>query len=166
MGSRSRGRSGAAASMAAGSAAPPVERVAPDRKTGGFDDRLSADSPRGAAWPGWARVVVSLALIFHMAAVLAGALGVPPSSMLERTIADLFTPYYDLVDLGYSYRYLRRAAADAGRHGHARVWRGPAGGDGPPAGSRGGRPADAPPAAAGPGECAFHGRAGSQAADR
>ena len=35
----------------------------------------------------------------------AGALGVPPSSLLERTIAELFTPYYDLVDLGYSYRY-------------------------------------------------------------
>jgi len=43
--------------------------------------------------------------MFHIAAVLAGALGVPPSSMLERTIAELFTPYYDLVDLGYSYRF-------------------------------------------------------------
>jgi hypothetical protein len=43
--------------------------------------------------------------MFHMAAVLAGALGVPPSSLLERSIADLFRPYYDLLDLGYSYRY-------------------------------------------------------------
>jgi hypothetical protein len=40
-----------------------------------------------------------------MVAVLAGALGVPPSSQLERAVADLFTPYYGLVDLGYSYRY-------------------------------------------------------------
>jgi hypothetical protein len=40
-----------------------------------------------------------------MAAVLAGALGVPPSSTLERSIADLFKPYFDLADLGYSYRY-------------------------------------------------------------
>jgi hypothetical protein len=40
-----------------------------------------------------------------MAAVVAGALGVPPSSTLERSIADLFKPYFDLVDLGYSYRY-------------------------------------------------------------
>ena len=31
--------------------------------------------------------------------------GVPPSSLLERTIAEPFTPYYDLADLGYSYRY-------------------------------------------------------------
>jgi hypothetical protein len=48
---------------------------------------------------------VSLLLVFHIAAVIAGALGVPPSSLLERAIADLFKPYYDLVDLGYSYRY-------------------------------------------------------------
>ena len=56
-------------------------------------------------WPAWARVVVSLAIVFHLVAIVAGALGVPPSSLLERTIADPFTPYYDLVDLGYSYRY-------------------------------------------------------------
>jgi hypothetical protein len=49
--------------------------------------------------------VVTLALSFHLAAVLAGALGVPPSSQLERAIADWFTPYYALADLGYSYRY-------------------------------------------------------------
>jgi hypothetical protein len=58
-----------------------------------------------AAWPGPARVAVSVALFFHFGAVLAGALGVPPSSLLEQSIADLFTPYHDLVDLGYSYRY-------------------------------------------------------------
>jgi len=40
-----------------------------------------------------------------MAAVVAGALGVPPSSLLERTIADFFTPYHDLLDQGYAYRY-------------------------------------------------------------
>jgi hypothetical protein len=40
-----------------------------------------------------------------MAAVVAGALGVPPSSELERRIANLFTPYHDLVDQGYAYRY-------------------------------------------------------------
>jgi hypothetical protein len=50
-------------------------------------------------------LVVSIVLIFHIAAVVAGALGVPPSSSLERAIADVFRPYFDLVDLGYSYRY-------------------------------------------------------------
>jgi hypothetical protein len=44
-------------------------------------------------------------LLFHLAALLAGALGVPPSSELERAIADGFSPYFDLMDLGYSYRF-------------------------------------------------------------
>jgi hypothetical protein len=43
--------------------------------------------------------------VFHLAAVLAGALGVPPSSELQRAIADGFSPYFDLMDLGYSYRF-------------------------------------------------------------
>jgi len=49
--------------------------------------------------------LVSCALAFHIAAVLAGAFGVPPSSPLQRAFADLFTPYFDLVDAGYSYRF-------------------------------------------------------------
>ncbi len=57
------------------------------------------------AWPVWARVAVSLGIVFHFGAVLAGALGVPPSSGLEQAVAQAFTPYFDLVDLGYSYRY-------------------------------------------------------------
>jgi hypothetical protein len=40
-----------------------------------------------------------------MASVVAGAMGVPPSSELERRVADLFTPYHDLLDQGYAYRY-------------------------------------------------------------
>jgi len=43
--------------------------------------------------------------LFHIEAVLAGAFGVPPSSTLQRAFADLFIPYFDLVDLGYSYRF-------------------------------------------------------------
>jgi hypothetical protein len=46
-----------------------------------------------------------VALIFHLGAIVAGALGVAPSSLLEQTIADWFTSYFDLMDLGYSYRY-------------------------------------------------------------
>ena len=57
------------------------------------------------SWPGWARGLVTLGLLYHMAAVVAGAMGVPPSSELERHIADLFTPYHDLLDQGYAYRY-------------------------------------------------------------
>ena len=62
--------------------------------------------PRSAiSWPGWARVLVTVGLLYHMAAVIAGAMGVSPSSELERHVADLFTPYHDLVDQGYAYRY-------------------------------------------------------------
>ena len=46
-----------------------------------------------------------MVLVFHLAAVLAGAVGVPPSSELEQAIADVFSPYFDLMDLGYSYRF-------------------------------------------------------------
>jgi hypothetical protein len=57
------------------------------------------------AWPGWARGIASLAIAYHVTAVVAGAVGVPPSSVLERSVANLFTPYYDLVDFGYAYRF-------------------------------------------------------------
>jgi hypothetical protein len=57
------------------------------------------------SWPGWAQAVASLLLFYHILAVVAGALGVPPSSILERRFADLFRPYHDLVDQGYAYRY-------------------------------------------------------------
>jgi hypothetical protein len=56
-------------------------------------------------WPRWARVTVTILLVFHLVAVVAGGLAVPPSSELERSIADLFTSYYGLADLGYAYRF-------------------------------------------------------------
>jgi hypothetical protein len=65
----------------------------------------ASEAPGRGGWPGWARVSVSIVLLYHMAAVLAGAVGVPPSSELEQVIADWFTPYFDLMDLGYSYRF-------------------------------------------------------------
>jgi hypothetical protein len=48
---------------------------------------------------------VSGAILFHIAAVVAGALSAPPSSLLERAIAERFSAYYDLIDQGYAYRY-------------------------------------------------------------
>lgn len=59
----------------------------------------------GVGWPPWARRVATGVLLFHLAALLAGAVGVPPSSELERAIADGFSPYFDVMDLGYSYRF-------------------------------------------------------------
>jgi hypothetical protein len=57
------------------------------------------------AWPAWARVAASFVLVFHLVAVISGGLAVPPSSRLEQSIADCFTPYFGLADLGYAYRF-------------------------------------------------------------
>jgi hypothetical protein len=110
---KSRGHeSGAVSSPAAG---PWVIRAESPPPGGGIAGTEAAKAPTyrgeiGAGssarpWPGWVRVSISLVLLFHMAAVVAGALGVPPSSLLERRVADLFTRYHDLVDQGYAYRY-------------------------------------------------------------
>jgi hypothetical protein len=64
----------------------------------------SLATARGS-WPAWARVTASCVLVFHLVAVVSGGLAVPPSSVLERSIADLFTWYYGLADLGYAYRF-------------------------------------------------------------
>jgi len=56
-------------------------------------------------WPGWARGVVSAALLWHIGALLAGAVAASPSSPLERLAAAVFSPYNQLIDQGYAYRY-------------------------------------------------------------
>src|SRR5262245_35074392 len=65
--------------------------------------RKAVESTPGS--PSWARRLAAAGLLFHLRADPAGALGVPPSSELEGRIAILFTPYHDLVDQGYAYRY-------------------------------------------------------------
>jgi hypothetical protein len=57
------------------------------------------------SWPRWTRIAVSLVLVLHLVAIVSGGLAVPPSSVLERSIADAFTWYYGLADLGYAYRF-------------------------------------------------------------
>jgi hypothetical protein len=59
----------------------------------------------GRGWPAGARRLVSAVLIFHLVAILAGAFSAQPSSELERSIADKFSAYYQLIDQGYGYRY-------------------------------------------------------------
>ncbi len=49
--------------------------------------------------------MISLGLLYHMAAVLAAALAVHPSSTIERRAALLFKKYYDLINQGYGYHY-------------------------------------------------------------
>jgi hypothetical protein len=71
-----------------------------------FRNKPSRDKiGQGRTWPAWARWVVSVALLLHMGAILAGAVSVPPSSDLLRGIAARFAHYYELIDQGYGYRY-------------------------------------------------------------
>lgn len=64
-----------------------------------------ADESESGGWPAWAKTTATVLLCLHIAAVVAGALGVPPSSELERWAADLFTWHHGLLDQGYAYRY-------------------------------------------------------------
>jgi len=69
------------------------------------DEALAVDRRREPTWPGWAKGVATALITLHIAAVVSGALGVPPSSDLERRVADAFTWYHGLMDQGYAYRY-------------------------------------------------------------
>jgi hypothetical protein len=63
----------------------------------------------GPTWPVGVRWVVSIAILFHVSAVLAGALGAPPSSDLEHHFVDFFAPYHQWLDQGDGYRYYSTA---------------------------------------------------------
>ncbi len=69
----------------------------------------TADGKRvvGAAggWPPWAKGLASAAIAVHGLAVLAAALAGSPASALQDGAADLFIPYYQAIDQGYTYRY-------------------------------------------------------------
>ena len=74
--------------------------------------KFNADSPEGPdrlrperGWPGWARGLVSVGLLIHGTALLAGALAAPPSSILEQALAHPFARYFQWIDQGYTYRY-------------------------------------------------------------
>jgi hypothetical protein len=80
-------------------------------------------SPRGAGrtWPAWAQVLMSMALVYHMAAILAAALAVHPSSEIERRAAQAFRYYYEVINQGYGYRYYARLDRTVDPH-HPRPW--------------------------------------------
>ncbi len=69
------------------------------------DSAEPGEADAAGGWPRWARRLVTALLLFHLAAVVAGAVGFPPSSPLQQAIAERFSKYFDLVDLGYTYRF-------------------------------------------------------------
>jgi hypothetical protein len=56
-------------------------------------------------WPRWALVLVSILLIWHMAAVVVIGLAAPPSSPLVRGLADKVVWYVQLTDQNHAHRY-------------------------------------------------------------
>jgi hypothetical protein len=70
--------------------------------------KTTASGP-GQPWPPWARRLATAAILFHAAAVLAGALGASPASQLEHEVATFFEGYHQAIDQGYSYRYYSTA---------------------------------------------------------
>src|SRR3954470_6508950 len=62
----------------------------------------------GLGWPIWAQGAMSLALLYHIVAILAGALAPYPSSEIQRRSIILFHKYYQILNQGYGYRYYSR----------------------------------------------------------
>lgn len=56
-------------------------------------------------WPVGVRRLVSGILLFHLTAIVVGAASAHPSSLLERSLAEAFAPYFQAIDQGYAYRY-------------------------------------------------------------
>lgn len=69
------------------------------------EDEGQGGPERERRWPTWARRVATLALVFHMAAIVSGTLAVAPSSLLERSVAAQFAHYLWFINQGYGYRY-------------------------------------------------------------
>ena len=68
-------------------------------------DTKSEAALSGKPMATWSRVLITLALLFHFVAILSGVLAAPPSSDIQLAMAEIFAPYFGLIDQGYSYRY-------------------------------------------------------------
>jgi hypothetical protein len=63
----------------------------------------TAPSPRQLATP-W-KVLISVAILAHLTAVIAAPMAVPPSSQLQRDLAQAVSPYVALAYLNHGYRF-------------------------------------------------------------
>jgi hypothetical protein len=61
--------------------------------------------PTPTSWPTWAKVVVSLVLIWHFVAVVAYEFDEPPQSLLEHKVAEKFYPYLALINEWQKHQY-------------------------------------------------------------
>jgi hypothetical protein len=68
---------------------------------------LARGSP-ASAWSVPLKLVVSILLALHIAAITSAHLAAAPSSEVEQKAASIFKPYHDLINQGYGYRYYAR----------------------------------------------------------
>lgn len=80
------------------------------------------DEEAAAGWPPWARRIVSGVLVVHLAALVAGVMGMPPASRLELAARELFSGYFNLLDLGQSYRFYSRLDRTVDPDDEERPW--------------------------------------------
>jgi hypothetical protein len=73
--------------------------------TGKVDAPVGAEVAVRDGWPAGVRRTVSAVLLFHLTALVVGALSASPASFLERSLAERFAPYFQAIDQGYAYRY-------------------------------------------------------------
>lgn len=62
------------------------------------------DLPRRSVWPASLRWFVSLWLVYHFAAIIAGPLNLPPS-ILGSTILPYVLPYHRVLFVGHPYKF-------------------------------------------------------------
>jgi hypothetical protein len=62
------------------------------------------------------KLLVSGALLYHMTAIVAGAVGGQPSSPFERRVASVFRHYFGFVNQGYAYRYYAKLDTTVDAH--------------------------------------------------
>jgi hypothetical protein len=71
----------------------------------GMCETTGTDTGIAPGWPTWARLLATLAILFHALAIWSGAWAPMPSSELEQAMDRTFEGYQQLVAQGYSYRY-------------------------------------------------------------
>lgn len=69
------------------------------------NSEAAATAPAATTWPVWARVAVSLLLLWHVAATLVYEFNEEPYSGLEQAVAAKFFPYLGLINEWQRHQY-------------------------------------------------------------
>jgi hypothetical protein len=94
-----------------------VFRVLASRLT----DLILARRSPPSAWPLPLKIVVSILLALHIAAIASGHLAASPCSEVEQRVASFFRSYYDFINQGYGYRYYAKLDMSMGPE-HRHPW--------------------------------------------